>query len=148
MMADLMGNVAPILLPPLVLVLWSMIMLCWMSATRLPYIASQNMGPEAGQRTRDLGDQMPKENQWKADNYNPLFEQPTAFYATVIILAMIGLGDEGLYLYAAWGYVGLRVIHSIVHATVNIVMLRFLLFVLSSICLIVMAGGGAMALMG
>jgi len=61
---------------------------------------------------------------------------------------MIGLGDEGLYLYAAWGYVGLRVIHSVVHATVNIVMLRFLLFVLSSICLIVMAGGGAMALMG
>ena len=147
-MADLMGNVAPILLPALVLVLWSMVMLGWMAVTRLSYLAGQDVGPEAGQRTNDLGDQMPKEIQWKADNYNHLFEQPTAFYATAIILAMIGLGNEALYLYAAWGYVGLRIIHSLVHVTTNIVMVRFGLFVLSSLCLIVMAVGGALTLMG
>lgn len=147
MMADLMGGVAPILLPALVLVLWTMIMLGWLAVTRLPYVAAQKMGPEAGQRTSELAAQMPAEIQWKADNYNHLLEQPTAFYATVIILAMIGLGDD-MYLYLAWAYVALRIVHSIVHATVNVVLVRFSLFVLSTACLIVMAGGGVMAMMG
>ena len=146
MMADLMGNVAPILLPVVALVLWSMVMLVWMAATRLPYMAKANMGPEAGQRASELGQEIPKEIQWKADNYNHLFEQPTAFYATAIVLAMIGLGD-GMYLYLAWGYVGLRVLHSIVQSTSNVVMVRFSLFVLSSICLIAMAVGGALEML-
>lgn len=137
-MTDLLGSFAPILTPVLVLVIWTMIMLVWLAVTRLPYIAKQKMGKEAGERTAELGALMPKEIQWKADNYNHLLEQPTAFYATAIASAMIGLGD-GLNLYLAWAYVISRVLHSIVHATSNVVLVRFSIFVVGSICLVAMA---------
>jgi hypothetical protein len=85
--------------------------------------------------------------QWKADNYNHLLEHPTAFYACALVLALAGLGD-GLNLYLAWGYVGIRVVHSIVQSTTNPVLVRFSLFLLSSILLAVMAVNGAISLMG
>ncbi len=143
-MTELLGNFAPILLPVFVLVVWTIIMLGWMAAVRLPYIASQMgssdaWGPDTGQRTSDLGAMMPKEIQWKADNYNHLLEQPTAFYAVAVGSAMIGLGD-GLNLYLAWAYVASRIVHSVVHSTVNNVPLRFGIFLIGTICLLVMAG--------
>jgi hypothetical protein len=128
----------PILLPVVCLVIWTLIQLAWMAAVRLPAIGKAGLGPTAGERTSDLATQLPKEVQWKADNYNHLLEQPTAFYACALTLALAGAGD-GTNLYLAWAYVGIRVIHSIVHSTSNKVMLRFGLFLLSSIVLLVMA---------
>ena len=128
---------SPILLPILCLVLWSLVMLGWMVVTRLPAIASANLGPDAGQRTAELGDQLPKEVQWKADNYNHLMEQPTVFYAAALAIALAGLGT-GLNLYMAWVYTGSRIVHSLVHATTNKVLLRFMIFVVGTIALAVM----------
>ncbi len=138
---------SPILLPILCLVIWTLVQMIWMLVTRLPAIAAANLGPEAGQRSDQLAAQLPKEIQWKADNYNHLLEQPTIFYACAIVLAIAGLG-EGLNLYLAWGYVVLRVIHSIVQSTVNPVLPRFGLFLLSSIVVAAMAVNGAISLMG
>jgi hypothetical protein len=44
--------------------------------------------------------------------------------------------DAAINLYLAWAYVGLRVVHSLIQATVNIVTYRFIVFTLSSLCLI------------
>ena len=96
------------------------------------------MPPEQGERTLELEAKLPKRIQSKADNYNHLLEQPTAFYATAIASAMIGLG-EGLNLNLAWALVVIRVVHSLVQATINKVMLRFGLFLLSSIVLLALA---------
>ena len=137
---------SPILLPIFILVLWTIIQLFWMAAVRLPAIGKAKLGPTAGQRTADLAHQLPEHVQWKADNYNHLLEQPTAFYACALALAIVGQGD-GLNLYLAWGYVGLRVVHSIVHSTVNNVPVRFGLFLLSTILLLVLAINGALGLM-
>ena len=128
---------SPILLPILCLVLWSLVMLGWMVITRLPAIASASLGPDAGQRTAELGGQLPKEVQWKADNYNHLMEQPTVFYAAALAIALAGLGT-GLNLYMAWVYTASRIVHSLVHATVNKVLLRFMIFLVGTIALIVM----------
>jgi len=128
----------PILLPVVCLVIWTIIQLIWMGSTRLPAIKAAKLGPDVGQRTVELGTQLPKEVQWKADNYNHLLEQPTAFYACALALALAGAGD-GLNLYLAWAYVGLRVVHSIVHSTSNKVMLRFGLFLLGTLTLLAMA---------
>ncbi len=144
-MTDLLGGFAPIILPVLVLVLWTLIMLAWMAAVRLPYMAEQKMGPEQGERTSELGAKLPRHIQSKADNYNHLLEQPTAFYATALASAMIGLGD-GLNLYLAWAYVVIRIVHSLVQATINKVMIRFSLFLLSTICLLVMTGNAVLQL--
>ena len=77
---------------------------------------------------------MPPNVQWKAYNYNHLHEAPTVFYAVAIILAIVGQGD-GTNAWLGWAYVALRVIHSLVQATVNKVTLRFAIFVLSSLVL-------------
>lgn len=137
----------PILLPIVCLVIWTMIQLVWMAATRLPAIGAAKLGPDAGERTSELAKQLPKEVQWKADNYNHLLEQPTAFYACALVLAFAGAGDD-LNLYLAWAYVGIRVVHSIVQSTSNKVMVRFSLFLLSSIVLTVMAVNAALILVG
>ena len=62
-------------------------------------------------------------------------EQPTIFYAIVFALILMGF-DAPINVYLAWGYVGLRIVHSIIQATVNVVRIRFLLFALSTLCLI------------
>ncbi len=137
----------PILLPVFCLVIWTIIQLSWMAGVRLPAIAAANLGPTVGQRTADLADQLPAHVQWKADNYNHLLEQPTAFYACAVALALMGQGD-GVNLYLAWGYVGLRVVHSIVQSTSNNVPVRFSLFLLSTFLLAGLAINGALSLMG
>jgi|TARA_R110000782_G_scaffold17669_34_gene49297 hypothetical protein len=121
-------------------------MLFWMALVRLPMIAKLKLKPEAGERTSELALQLPPKTQWKADNYNHLVEQPTLFYATAFLLAFIGGGD-GLNLSLAWFYVGGRIVHSLVHATINKVALRFTIFLLTSIALLIMAINAAMILL-
>jgi uncharacterized MAPEG superfamily protein len=135
-----------ILAPAAVLVLWSIIMLFWMAATRLPAAAKAKIDPGAkiGGRGQDLDPVLPPNVAWKSHNYTHLMEQPTIFYPTVIILALIGAGDS-VNLMMAWGYVGLRIIHSIYQATINKVMIRFVFFLLSTICLGIMAVNAVVA---
>lgn len=130
---------AQILTPAAVLVLWSLVMLFWMAGTRLPAI--KQMGglgkAKPGGRGQDLEGVLPDAINWKAHNYSHLMEQPTLFYATVAILAIMGPGALDVAL--AWAYVSIRIVHSIWQATVNRVPVRFLLFLLSSLCLIALA---------
>ena len=42
----------------------------------------------------------------------------------------------GINYWLAWGYVGLRILHSLVQCTVNIVLYRFTLWILASFCLL------------
>ncbi len=131
---------AQILAPAAVLVLWSIVMLFWLAATRLPPIFKQPGGMGAakpGGRGADLEGVLPDSVQWKSHNYTHLMEQPTIFYATVMILALMGASATDVAL--AWGYVALRIVHSLWQATVNKVSVRFALFNLSTICLLVLA---------
>ena len=88
-----------------------------------------------GSRGVILDGRAPDEAQWPSHNYNHLMEQPTIFYAIALTLALMGMG-HGINYWLAWGYVGLRVIHSIVQSTVNIVAIRFPIFFLASLCLL------------
>jgi len=121
-------------------------MAAWMVVTRLPALTAAGIGPEDAQRTQDLGSRLPPNVQWKADNYNHLMEQPTIFYAVALALAVAGLG-EGLNTWMAWLYVGSRVVHSLVQVTTNVVMIRFTIFIVGTIALLVMAVNGALQLM-
>lgn len=131
-----------ILAPAAVLVQWSLIMLLWTALTRFPAIAKSGMDMKAvppGGRGQNLDGVLPDKVQWKSHNYTHLMEQPTLFYATVVILALSGAGG-GLNTQLAWGYTGLRVLHSLWQATVNtIIPVRFGLFLASTVCLFVLA---------
>jgi hypothetical protein len=130
-----------ILAPAAVLVLWSLVMLFWMAFTRLP--AASKLAPKgaptpAGIRGQDIDPQLPPNVAWKSHNYTHLMEQPTIFYATVFILFLSGAATPLLTSFA-WAYVILRIIHSVYQATINQVMVRFSIFLLSTLCLLFLA---------
>ena len=131
----------PILAPPAVLVLWSLVMLSWMTATRFPAFAKLGLKvseAEPGSRYVDVESMIPAKVNWKSHNYTHLMEQPTIFYAAVVILALAGEGS-GINLTIAWAYVAIRMVHSIWQATVNIISVRIVLFTVSTLCLWVLA---------
>ncbi|MEY4720307.1 MAG: hypothetical protein RIQ46_32 [Pseudomonadota bacterium] len=136
-----------ILQPVVVLAGWTMVMWAWMYATRLPAMGAAKVDPDklASDPTTTLDDLLPAKVQWKAHNYNHLHEAPTVFYAVALVLAVIGQGG-GLNAQIAWAYVALRIVHSLVQATVNKVMLRFMVFALSSLCLIALIVQAGLAL--
>ncbi|WBH16659.1 MAPEG family protein [Sphingomonas radiodurans] len=130
-------NDLAILQPVIVLIGWTLVMLGWMFATRLPALskAGIRMSGLVGTKASDADRSLPAQAQWKAHNYNHLLEQPTIFYAVCGVLALADAG-RGAAVVLAWGYVILRIAHSLVQATVNRVQPRFVLFVLSSACLL------------
>ena len=137
---------SPIFAPAIVLVLWSLVMLGWLAITRLPAMVKAGiaLASVVGARGVNLEGVVPDKVNWKAHNYAHLMEQPTLFYATVIILGVIGQGD-GLNLQLAWAYVILRIAHSLVQATWNRVIVRFTLFSLATVALLMLAVSAAMA---
>jgi hypothetical protein len=135
-----------ILKPVVVLVAWSLIMLIWMVATRLPALKKLgvDMSKVRGSKPGQLDGLVPDKTQWPAHNYNHLMEQPTIFYAVALVIALTGTGD-GMNAWIAWGYVGLRIVHSLWHSTVNQINIRFMIFALSSLCLMALTLHAAIA---
>jgi hypothetical protein len=141
-----------ILEPVVALAVWTMIIWLWMYATRIPAmnrakIDGVNMVGTTGRGLRDeLVAKGEEKASWVADNYNHLHEAPTIFYAVSLVLAMIGQGDN-LNATIAWAYVGLRVAHSLVQILSNRVLVRFALFVLSTIALLMLVTHAAMSVL-
>ena len=136
---------AAMLAPAAVLVLWSLAVLLWVAATRFPAIARAGIDlsrAKPGGRGQQLDGVLPDKVMWKSHNYTHLMEQPTIFYPTVLILALIGPGLWDVRL--AWAYVGLRVVHSLWQGLVNTVPPRAALFFTSSVVLIALAARAVM----
>ena len=135
---------SPILQPVVALVLWSMVMWAWLYATRIPAMQKAKVPLEPTGTKEQMNAALPPQVRWKADNYNHLMEQPTIFNATALALALIGQGD-GLNAGLAWGYVALRIVHSLVQALTNVIMARFLIFMVGSVVLLALVVRAAMA---
>jgi len=135
-----------ILQPVVALAAWTMVMWAWMYGTRIPAMNRLKVDPDSLARDPDvtLDKVLPPQVQWKAHNYNHLHEAPTVFYAIAIVLAIVGQGD-GLNAWLGWAYVALRVVHSLVQAITNKVVVRFVVFVLSSRVLLALIVHAAIA---
>lgn len=125
-----------ILQPVMAMALLTTAMAVWMYATRIP--AMQKAGIEPND-ARDKGalDTLPASARWPADNYNHLFEQPTLFYAVALVIAVLGHVDT-VHVLCAWVFTGARVVHSLVQATINVIMVRFSIFMISWVALAAM----------
>ena len=140
-------NGTEILQSVVALAAWTMVMWLWMYATRLPAMGkvpdldTKNL---VGGTGKDLDNILPAKVQWIAHNYNHLHEAPTVFYAVALVLAVSGQGG-GLNETLGWAYVGLRVLHSLIQVTSNRIMVRFSVFVLSSLVLIALIVHAALA---
>jgi hypothetical protein len=126
------------LLPVLVLVAWTLVMWFWLYATRLPAMKRAGIDPQDAAHPGTYGHRLPFHVRSVADNYNHLHEQPTIFYALMFFAALTG-GADSFALALAWGYVGSRIVHSLIQATINRVVVRFSVFAVGSLLLVAMA---------
>jgi hypothetical protein len=130
------GMIAPVV----ALVIWSLIMLIWLYATRIPAMAKAKIRP--GGATKAQMEALSSAN--VANNYNHLMEQPTLFYAICFALQFLDQAND-INIGLAWTYVAIRVVHSLVQATINVIIVRFLIFILGSIVLAALTVHAAIA---
>jgi hypothetical protein len=129
---------SPILIPVVALVAWTLLVMVWMMISRFGEFRRLGITPDkipAGSRGVDLEGKAQAAAQWKSHNYNHLMEQPTLFYAIALTLALMDFGG-GINYWLAWGYAGLRMVHSLIQCTVNVVRYRLAVFALASLCLL------------
>ena len=139
-----------LLAPGAVLALWTLIMLVWAATTRFQAFVKAGIDLKAappGGRGVDLEGVLPPLTNWKSHNYTHLLEQPTLFYALIVFLHLSG-GSTDLTRGLAWAYVVLRIIHSLWQATVNRIPIRFVIFGLSTFCLLALSLLAVIATLG
>jgi hypothetical protein len=106
----------------------------YMYVLRIGYMRRERIHPQSVRSPRRKGELIPEEINYPADNLANLTELPVIFYALCLVLYVAGLAD-GFDVAAAWVYVALRALHSAIQCTVNRVMLRFTVYVASSLIL-------------
>ena len=129
--------------PMLTMMILTAIVWVYMYAKRIPFLSSLDLDPNDITPAL-LTEVSPPSVANPSDNLKNLFEMPVLFYALVLYLTATGQAD-GLYAGAAWAFVVLRALHSMVHCTVNIVMLRFAIYAASSLALFFMLARAAAA---
>jgi len=134
---------SPIFAPVIAFVLWTFVMWAWLYATRILALAKHGVVYDPNKPNEAFTAQMPPAVRWKADNYNNLMEQPQLFYAVAIVLALCDAGC-GASLWLGWAYLAARVAHSLIHALVNIVVIRFALFAIASAILLALTTRAAL----
>ena len=122
--------------PMLVMMGLTLIVWVYMYARRIPFITQSGLRPDQV-TPAELARLSPPSVSNPSDNLKNLFELPTVFYAIALYLHAVGQVD-GVYVVLAWVFVGFRILHSAVHCTVNIVLLRFWLYAISAVALWVM----------
>ena len=118
-----------------------------MYATRIPAMKEAGLDPQEAAYPGTWAHRLRPGVRSVADNYNHLHEQPTLFYALMFFAVLTGGGDA-VTLGLAWAYVMLRVVHSLVQATFNRVVVRFSIFALATFALMAMAAREALRLLG
>lgn len=130
---------AQMLAPAAVLVAWTLVMLVWTAAVRFPAMKRAGIDLAKGKpggRGQNLEGVIDDRANWKSHNYSHLVEQPTLFYAVSLIVALLGAGPGDVLV--AWIYVALRIVHSLWQALVNVVSIRFILFILATVALLIL----------
>lgn len=120
-----MNNQFALLTPVFVLILWTFIIFLIMAYGRVRFLRN----PQDAAHTKNVKSIGPDWLERTVDNYNHLFEQPVAFYAVTLSIAIINNFDPMLIQFA-WAFVFTRIMHSMVQVTFNLVVIRFILFVM------------------
>jgi hypothetical protein len=137
---------ATIFAPFFALLLLTVVVWIYMYARRIPFIQRAKLRPN--QLTpSELARLSPPAVSNPSDNLKNLFELPTLFYALTLYLYVTNQVDPA-YVAAAWTFVGFRVLHSAVHCTVNIVLVRFWLYCAAALALWFMVARAAWAALG
>lgn len=140
-----MSHADAIFIPFLLLMLLTIVVWLYMYSRRIPFILASKLAPE--QLTpANLTRLSPPAVSNPSDNLRNLFELPTIFYWLVLYLNATGRVD-GTYVAAAWLFVICRVLHSAVHCTVNIVLVRFWVYAIGALALWFMVARAAISIL-
>src|SRR5687767_11194476 len=114
---------------------------------RISFITKHNISPKDLAVPGALAQMSPAAVSNPSDNLKNLFEIPVLFYALALYLFVTAQVD-GAYVGAAWVFVAFRALHSVVHCTGNLVMLRFYLYLLSTLAVWFIAARAALTYLG
>ena len=104
----------------------------YMYIRRITFITSNDIKPKDLEVPGALAQLTPASVSNPSDNLKNLFEIPVLFYTLALYLFVTGQVDA-VYLGAAWVFVAFRVLHSAVHCTFNLVLLRFYLYLTATL---------------
>ncbi len=124
-------NQATIFSPVFTMILLTLVVWAYMYSKRIPFIRRNHLSADQLTPT-EFTRLSPPEISNSSDNLKNLFEVPVLFYVLAIYLYTTNQVDNA-HLTAAWIFVVFRVLHSAVHCTINIVMLRFCLYFISTL---------------
>jgi len=126
----------------LTLLVWT-----YMFARRISFLTRNDISPEQLAVPGALAEVSPPEISNPSDNLKNLFEIPVLFYVLALYLFVTSQVDA-TYVIAAWVFVAFRALHSAVHCTFNHVMLRFYLYLISTLAVWFMITRAALAYLG
>ncbi|KAF2756138.1 hypothetical protein EJ05DRAFT_512687 [Pseudovirgaria hyperparasitica] len=133
------NSISPLIKPLATLAGWTFVQQIWMHTTRIQAIGRYNISMDPSINDAELATKVPIEYRRVANNYNHLHEQPTVFYAVTLALALVR--DDSVYTLAGvWGYVAVRVVHSLYQSLANRIMTRFRIFAAGSVVLGALTG--------
>src|SRR5690242_1639125 len=104
----------------------------YMYVRRIRFITSRNLSPGDLSKPGELARLSPAAVSNPSDNLKNLFETPVLFYALALYLFVTHRVDR-TYVIAAWVFVAFRVLHSAMHCTINIVIVRFYLYLVATL---------------
>lgn len=130
--------------PFLATILLTLAVWTYMYVRRIGFITANRIGSQELAAPGELARRSPPGVSNPSDNLKNLFEVPVTFYAVVLYLFVTEQVDQ-TYLVAAWVFVVFRVLHSAVHCTFNLVILRFYLYLISTVAVWFMVVRAALA---
>jgi len=110
---------------------------------RVGFIRANDISPRDMEVPGELARISPAAVSNPSDNFKNLFEVPVLFYAMLLYLFATNQVDA-VYVNAGWIFVAFRVLHSAVHCTFNLVMLRFYLYLVSTLAVWYIAARAAL----
>lgn len=128
-----------ILQPMLGMMILTAIVWFVMYAKRIPAMKKVKVPAQAYTTPDKATELLPEAVNYPAYNLKNLFELPVLFYGLCLFLHVTDSVDTG-YVIAAWAFFAFRVVHSFIHCTSNIVMLRFYLYSAGALALWFMLG--------
>jgi hypothetical protein len=128
--------------PFFLMMLLTLVVWFYMYSRRIPFIQRSKITPNK-LTPAELARISPPAVSNPSDNLKNLCELPTLFYALALYLYITNTVD-GIFLVAAWIFAAFRILHSAVHCTINIVILRFWLYLISALALWFMVVRAAM----
>ncbi|MEN9870889.1 MAG: hypothetical protein RLZZ171_1877 [Cyanobacteriota bacterium] len=118
--------------PFLAMMFLTLLVWVYLYIRRINFITNQKISSQDLSVPGTLAQISPPSVSNPSDNFKNLFEIPVLFYVLVLYLFITQQVDN-VYVNAAWIFVAFRALHSAVHCTFNLIMLRFYLYLIATL---------------